>query len=460
MQEYIGKKWEEIYHDKRLFILSLAIIVLALSFLIWGLVIRTPAYTVYADGKEILRVKHIRDVKDVLALLEKEKESEYKKDIVLATDFRFKRSFVPRNELTGEEEIKEKLQKVAVYSIEGASVVVNGKEQVFLADKQSAQKLLARLKKEGENLDEGEKLLAVAFEEKVEVKEKLVPVDKVLSPEEAYILIKTGTNRPEKYIVKEGDSLWLIARRHDMYVDDIVQANNLKSDKLMPGDELILVRSKPLINVMARVEGQKVEEIPYETKVIVDKNAPWGVRVKQEGKNGKKKVVYIAVKKNGTIQNREIKEETIIENAVDKIVVKGSKVTLASRGGGESIAGSGRLAWPVYGTITSPFGARGGRHTGVDIAARTGTPIRAADSGTVIFAGWQGGYGKLVIIDHGNGLVTRYAHCNSIYVSTGQRVSKGEVIASVGSTGNSTGSHLHFETLSYGSFRNPLNFLR
>lgn len=460
MQEYIWKKWEELYRDKRLFILSLSAVFLILLFIIWGWAVRTPAYTVYADGKEVFKIKHAKDVKNVLALLEQEEEKKYKKDVVLGTKFDFKRSFVRRDELVKEDGLKERLRKVAVFSTEGAVILVDGKAKVFLASKKDADKVLNRIKEEGKNLEEGEKLLSIAFEEKVEIKEKLVPVDKVLTPDEAYTLIKTGTKSPEKYIVKEGDSLWLIARQHDMYVDDIVQANNLKSEDLMPGDELILVRSKPLINVIARVEGEKIEQIPYDTKVVVDRNAPWGVRVKQEGQNGEKKVVYVAVKKNGTTQDREIKEETIIKKAVDKIVVKGSKVTIASRSRGGSIVGSGNLIWPVYGTITSPFGARGGRHTGVDIAARTGTPIKAADSGTVIFAGWQGGYGKLVIIDHGNGVVTRYAHCNSIYVSTGQRVSRGEVIASVGSTGNSTGAHLHFETLSYGSFRNPLSFLR
>ena len=136
-------------------------------------------------------------------------------------------------------------------------------------------------------------------------------------------------------------------------------------------------------------------------------------------------------------------------------MVKGTRVIrVASRSG--SGGGSGALAWPVYGPISQYFG----RHTGIDIAGSTGSAIQAAAAGTVTFAGWDGGYGKFVIINHGNGLVTRYGHCSSLLVSAGQSVSSGQTIGLRGSTGNSTGPHLHFEVLSGGSFVNPLSYLR
>ncbi len=128
----------------------------------------------------------------------------------------------------------------------------------------------------------------------------------------------------------------------------------------------------------------------------------------------------------------------------------------------------GRLGWPCPSSsrITSQYGYRilfGVRdfHTGVDIGAVSGSNICAAESGTVILAayGWNGGYGNYIIINHGNGLTTRYAHASALYVSAGQSVSKGQVIAAVGTTGNSTGPHLHFEVRINGAHQNPLNYL-
>lgn len=118
------------------------------------------------------------------------------------------------------------------------------------------------------------------------------------------------------------------------------------------------------------------------------------------------------------------------------------------------------LARPVSGTITSRFGRRSrGTHTGLDIATSTGTPITAAASGTVTFSGRKGSYGNLVVIDHGNGVQTYYAHCNSISVTAGQHVSQGQIISTVGSTGNSTGPHLHLEVRLNGVCQNPQNYL-
>jgi murein DD-endopeptidase MepM/ murein hydrolase activator NlpD len=123
-------------------------------------------------------------------------------------------------------------------------------------------------------------------------------------------------------------------------------------------------------------------------------------------------------------------------------------------------AGASGYAWPLCAPVTSEYGPRWGRmHNGIDQGASTGTPIGASKAGTVIFSGWQGGYGRMVMIDHGDGVVTAYAHMSSVSVSQGQSVSQGSTIGAVGSTGNSTGPHLHFETRVNGSPVNPRQYL-
>lgn len=141
-----------------------------------------------------------------------------------------------------------------------------------------------------------------------------------------------------------------------------------------------------------------------------------------------------------------------------------------SGGGGGSdagyVQGTGQLSWPVNGVITSDFGWRNhpifGRqilHSGVDIGVDEGTPVHAADGGVVVYSGWMDGYGYAVVVDHGNGMSTLYGHNSDLAVSEGQTVSKGSVIAYAGSTGNSTGPHVHFEVRVNGDPVNPLGYL-
>jgi len=140
---------------------------------------------------------------------------------------------------------------------------------------------------------------------------------------------------------------------------------------------------------------------------------------------------------------------------------------VAAQGGpasGGSVAVSSPSAagfsWPVQGVLTSRFGPRWGRmHEGIDIGAGSGTPIAAAAGGTVIVAGWQGGYGQLVVVDHGGGLSTAYAHQSRIAVSVGEAVGRGSILGYVGCTGHCFGDHLHFEVRVNGGAVDPLGYL-
>jgi murein DD-endopeptidase MepM/ murein hydrolase activator NlpD len=151
------------------------------------------------------------------------------------------------------------------------------------------------------------------------------------------------------------------------------------------------------------------------------------------------------------------------EEARQQAAAAASAPAPSSGGGGQattSAPSSSGYAWPMCAPVTSEYGPRWGRmHQGIDQGASTGTPIGASKAGTVISAGWQNGYGNTVMVDHGDGVVTLYAHMSSIGVSDGASVSQGQTLGQVGSTGNSTGPHLHFETRVNGGAQNPRQYL-
>ena len=156
----------------------------------------------------------------------------------------------------------------------------------------------------------------------------------------------------------------------------------------------------------------------------------------------------------------------LLEQQEDQLLAESNALAGVINGSSGSGVGTGTLMWPVNGPITSPFGYRihpilGYRklHTGIDFGVGYGTPIRAADSGTVIYATWMSGYGNVIIIDHGRGISTLYAHQSSLAVGNGSRVSRGQVVGYVGSTGFSTGPHLHFEVRVNGNPVDPMGYL-
>lgn len=350
------------------------------------------------------------------------------------------------------------------YAVKAIAIKANGETCAVVADEQAATQVLEQYKDLYTTPAENVEIKEVSFLETVTCEPVQVSVEEVLTPEEAELLIRSGKEEVITYTVQEGDCLWLIARANDLRVQDLMDANpELKSDKLSIGQTLRLVGPKPLLTVAVTLEKTATESINYPVEIKQTDDKLRGYRhIEQKGVPGKREVTYQIVRHNDLTIEENILNETIVQEPVKEIVLQGTRVAVASRGSdsGTYSAGSGQLAWPLRGGITSAYGYRGREfHTGMDIDGNTGDAIRAADDGKVTGAGWEGGYGKMITINHGNGIVTRYAHCSSINVKVGQRVSKGEVIGRVGSTGRSTGSHLHFEVLVNGNPVNPKRYL-
>ena len=189
--------------------------------------------------------------------------------------------------------------------------------------------------------------------------------------------------------------------------------------------------------------------------------------LKEKDSNNKDKITY-ALKYNTELKTFTDTSTAVASLYVEKPKVVQKKVTNSKINTSANVDYSNTalgiaLIKPINGTISSRFGARSSIrssvHTGLDIAASRGTPIKAAAGGTVIYSGRKGSYGNMIVIDHGNGVETYYAHCNSLVASAGENVSQGQVIAYVGSTGNSTGPHLHLEIRVNGVAKNPQNYL-
>lgn len=171
----------------------------------------------------------------------------------------------------------------------------------------------------------------------------------------------------------------------------------------------------------------------------------------------------------------ELKQFTSVEKCVSKLYEEPPKTTTyvasnttyaSSVNSGNVIGSSSRkvnlgvaLIKPISGIITTRFGSRGYGHRGLDVAAPSGTPIKAAAAGTITTAGWNNSYGYMLIVSHGNGVQTVYAHCSQLIATNGQSVAQGQVIGKVGSTGNSTGPHLHFEIRVNGVLQDPQNYI-
>lgn len=417
------------------------------------------ACAVMIDGKEVAVVKDQTlaegVLKDTYAKISSEQEVFTEKEIT------FENVRLRNNKLVSEDELEKILLAQLDLSTEATAILVDGEAVAWVADEATAKEVLEKFQA-GFAL-EGCETLSFEMQNQVTFEDCKVSPAKIMDCDAVINLLKTGTDKILKYTIKQGDTLWSIARTNDTHVEDILKANpGLTENSILAlGSEINLTKTEPLVHVEAVYKKAVRGTIEFKAEYVKDtKLASGQSKVTQQGQNGEKEVVYRFRTRDGVKVGQEKLGATVIKEPVTKIVAQGSRAYLASRGGGSSRAasgGSGNFRWP---TTASRLSQRyGGGHTGIDIDGDTGDPVYASAGGVVTFAGYSGGYGKCILIKHSNGLVTRYAHCSSLSVSSGDTVSSGEVIGRVGSTGRSTGSHLHFEVISGGSTRNPLNYL-
>lgn len=294
-------------------------------------------------------------------------------------------------------------------------------------------------------------ILDMGFVEKVEVYEKYVSQDELSDiPDEVEEVTKDKeTNKI--YVVQSGDVLSVIAMDHDTTVANIVALNGFDNAeaRIYPGQEIIIAVPEPDLSL--RVKQGEVYEEDYNAEPTIIKNDAWYTTeqvVHQEGTTGHRERNDIVTYENGIEVSRVLAHQTIMVESVPAIIEQGT------------------ITPPTYikplagGHFTSGFGRRWGRmHKGVDWGCPVGTTVYASSAGTVVSAGYNGGYGNNVVISHPDGRMTRYAHNSKLLVSAGQWVEQGQSIALSGSTGRSTGPHVHFEIYINGVAVNPLKYI-
>ncbi|MBQ5312116.1 MAG: peptidoglycan DD-metalloendopeptidase family protein [Oscillospiraceae bacterium] len=294
----------------------------------------------------------------------------------------------------------------------------------------------------------------------------IVPQATILST----LLGRTGST--EYYEVQDGDYLTKIADEHSVTLQELSQCYatyngkpiTLQGDVLKSGTMIQFSSSVPYLDVELSREETTETEIPFSTVTVEDSTLPEGKRiVEQTGSNGAQRSHSIVTYRDGTVIRRKTLNTFVYEEPQDEIIRIVRVMPEINHNVPQFIegTGSGEYCWPVDGGyISAHIGDRRG-HKGIDIAAPYGTPIYAAAAGTVVESstGWCGGYGNVIQILNDDGNTTVYAHQSELSAQVGDHVEMGQLIGYVGSTGDSTGNHLHFEVRSDGKYYDPEEYV-
>lgn len=445
-------------------------------------------YRVYLNGKSLGIIESKKDLENYVNDKQQDLKNKYNVDnVYIPQGLKIRQETTYNEDTESVEEIYNKISSEEDFTINGYTVTItdikeNGtsdtqkiKEYLYILDesilKEAVNDVVKSFVDETEYEDylnettkdpksEGEIIENVYIKEQISVKKGRIPANqKIYQTEQElaqYLLF--GTNEKNKiYKVKAGDNIKEIANKNEMSPEEFLIANQDISDEnalLYEGQEVVISYINPIITVVEETHSVKKESIRYKTIEKTDENLmPGHYEVIQKGKKGESIITRKMEKQNGKITEAIIVSSEVVTEPINKIVKTGSSVD---------------WAWPTVSnyTITEYFGyvlrsdigeTVSRSHDGIDIAGLgCGSPIYATNSGTVVFAGWGSGLGNEIEISHGNGIISTYAHLNSVYVSVGQQVKKGDRIGAMGNTGYSFGCHLHFQMEKNGTLFNPM----
>lgn len=357
----------------------------------------TSGYEVIVNGNSVGIVENELEVSSMLAVINYQLASTYGTDETINPDIHLRAKLVASEKLIDKGTLHDGLAVVSDKMTEAARITIDGAQSIYVENNDAVERAMTLIT-EKLGIEGGVSDVVQIIGSVTE----LAPAASIMTPEEA--------------------------------ADYFIERN--------------------LLTVKTDISLESTEDFSPDAEEYTDPELYEGVRVTTDnGKRGKIKVTTVNSYVNGELTGTKESREVIDEGIPAKVAV-GTKPRPAG-------VGTGSFSMPASGRLSSGFGARWGRnHNGIDIAAPVGTPVYASDDGVVTCAEYKGSFGNIVKIDHGNGFETYYAHNSQMLVSAGQTVTKGQLIAKMGSTGNSTGSHCHFEIHYNGEIKNPMNYLK
>lgn len=410
------------------------------------------------NGKVLGVVEDQEDVYSVLEVVSSQLSKEHDVDIQIGQsgDIQFRKVVTVNRDVDDMEEVLNRLTYMQDINVTAYGIFVDGKRAAILPAKDEAESVLAGLLDKFSEAKDGIRYESVVFMEDITVEEVNTKLGNIQRASAVSKKLLSGEVSEKVHIAAQGETKSAIAKLYGITVSQLEKDNpDLAKREARPDDHLTIKVKTPLVHVATVEKATYTVKIGYDTVRKDNPDAYRGINsVKTKGQKGSNEIIARVVRINGVETNREILKTTVLKEPVTEVILVGSKPIPPTMGDGHFInpCPAGRL--------TSTFGYRWGRmHKGIDLACATGNIIRAADGGTVIFSGWNGSQGYTIRIDHKNGFVTVYAHCSVLYARVGDKVYEGQTIARVGSTGYTTGPHLHFEVIKNGVHVNPLNYI-
>lgn len=415
----------------------------------------TKAYVAYVDGKEVGVVANEEELDAIVGNVETRVASVLGEDYDYEAEITLAPAYLAADSLGDTRAVEEALFDEAGALKEAYAISVDGKELGYAAQAQDLEALLEQIAQPYLTED----TVSYEFLESVDIFPVEVPANTEFDMDALKATLTSSSVEQATYTIQAGDTFNAVAYSLDMTPADLKVLNpDVDINKLYVGQELLVRQAVPYLSIQTVTNETYEQAIESPVEYIETANLYVGnTSVKEQGTDGVAQVNAQVTYVNGVETERTVLSTTTVQEATTTYIYKGTTPKPAT-------ASNGYFIWPVRGTITSYYGYRyifgsTSFHSGLDIAVPYGTAVKAADGGTVTYSGWQGSYGKLVVITHDNGTKTYYAHNSSLLVSVGDKVYQGQTIAKVGMTGTATGYHLHFEVRVGGRSVNPLNYL-